>query len=537
MRQFHVFAGWFSLLVAIWIQPVPCEQQGQDTKPGLIPGEVPELVAEANLRWFESQRGDIFIPEGVYWFSRAPRIKSGQRVRGAGMDRTFIRNAYCYSPFGDNCSLQILQGNNPGYGYADGFFQGPTGRETAIVLKDPSVEVNYQIGGLVFTWKWDGYADGGQNRTRVRSHRITGKAGGRLTLDSAPDPEANAINWTVLGVRIAPVQEKAVKVTCTEKLDYEWKADKLVRVTGGPTVANEMVGEFRRIVSIANGVIELDRPLRQSYGTSASLLLASPVSDACVSDLTIKAPPHPQGAATYFSSVHGLTLERVRVEGDFQITLSSNVRISNCRSTGSICLNGTHDADVNECRCRHAYCEELVFDATFRNTFISMPLYGGFVSNDWARSERISLLNVVIEGAIDTPVWISGRECLLDNVRVQGSRNTVDYINSYLGGDDFQVRGFRSDLPLVMRTGLRVSLLSVRPTLYLGWANGEPPPVGSAVSCPSINTHFLPDAVKAQWAFAANSAAVAVQSTKPTIGQFIFQKTKLGRIPPPSLAR
>lgn len=471
-----------------------------------VVGVVDAATAAGNRQWIESQTGVVNMPVGLVMTDRAVRLASGVELRGAGAGLSAIRNGFCSAPFGDNCTLQILNGVDAGLGYADGCTVNGAG----VTLNDPSVVTNYAIGSVCWSWKWNGYDPSLGGQTRVRIHRVLDRPPSKLVLDSPPDLQANAINWTHEAVRVAAQEGQLVLAGVPGNWLGRW-----VLVTGGPTIANECVGEIRRIVAPAAGGMRMNRPLRRSWGATAAAVLYSPVVNVAVSDLTIAAPVNPQSVPFFAQHALGVKIARCVVQGDVQFALSAEVLLRDDRLDESINLNATADALVQNCRARHGYVEEGCSDLDFDSCLFSGSRVGGFLSNGYAPSERLRIRHSLIEAAQDMPLNIGGRECVLDGVRVQGSQPVVGYVASYLAGDRLRVAGLISDTNTVIRSGGSVSLFQVRGRLTLGWVTGEPSPIGNCTDCDSVNANFLSPAAKAQWAFTASNVSQGVTMSAP----------------------
>src|SRR5207253_5828580 len=119
----------------------------------------------------------------------------------------------------------------------------------------------------------------------------------------------------------------------------------------------------------------------------------------------------------------------------------------------------------------------------------------------------------VVESAADMPVAVQGRECVLEDIRVQASRGAPSLVANYLGGDSLRVNGFTSDLQTVILAGRGISLNAMRGPVTLGWVTGDQP-IGKAFDCDQLKGQYLTAATKGQWSFVASPVASLVQGVE-----------------------
>lgn len=487
----------FAFAIAIG-QPLPCEQQGRERPaPAIVADRTDLATAKSNREAIEQELrggGTVNLPAGLIAVDRAIRLPRGCTLAGVG-PQTVVRNCHTGAPFWDACTLVIHPSyNDPGIGYADDI--EPVSK-TVIRVKDQAAFKKYQVGGWIYTYKWDGYLEPLGARTKVA--RIIGKGTDTLTLSGQPDPKADKAAYVTTALRVSGASEGSSVIKIAAGQTAELKPGSWVWITEGPTRGNECTGELRRVVRYGNQSITVDRPLRSTHPyTEALAVLLNPVENVIVRDLTIQAfservPP------CFFERVEGLTMQRVTSEGQIDLVLCTNVRLYGCLATSSIKLNGTRDAIVSGGRCSDVFMEEYCADVTIADLLVSGSGTAGINAVAGSPSERIAIRDCIVEGAKDMPIHLIGRECVVDCVTVRNSKNPVPWVNNYLGGDGLCVSNFRSDLPIVIRSGRDVIVSRIPTKVLLGWSGPGDQPTGVCVACPNVNTSYLTPAAKAQW--------------------------------------
>lgn len=492
--------------VMAYSQPVPCDQQaarmqGTAAPLAVILGDTDANDAKANREMIEAalNTGTRIgtLPIGLVAVDRGVRLPSGSTLQGQG-PKTIIRNVQTAAPFGDNCTLQIHPDYNPsGIGYADSFTRPA---RSSITFADAATASKYALGSWLFTFRWNGYSEPGGSKTWA--HKVLAKSGNTITLNSEPQPGANAAAYTRAAVRVSGALEGRSQLKVGAGSLEGFAPGRLVYITAGPVVGNECTGEMRRLMAVSSDGLTLDRPLRSTYAYQQSLaVLLNPVENVTVRDLTVQ-PYDDTSPPCYFKFVHGLTLQRLTVEGDIQCGLSSGIGIYDCVVKYSVNFNGCRDALVASTKCRHVYLEEACSDCEFANVVVSGSDRGGIVAVSGSPSERITLRDCIIERSADMPIHLIGRECSIDNVVVRNSANPVGWVNVYLGGDGTRVNNFRSDLTTVFVRGRGLSIAHIPTPVFLGWDKPGDQPTGLVVGVPNIDVHFLTPATLALWAFA-----------------------------------
>jgi hypothetical protein len=85
------------------------------------------------------------------------------------------------------------------------------------------------------------------------------------------------------------------------------------------------------------------------------------------------------------------------------------------------------------------------------------------------------------------PISLSGRECVLDSVTVEETKNSMN--SCYVQGDSVRTTNLISDVPVIFRAGLNQVVSNVRaPAVLLGDNNDNSPSGGIAsnVASPKI---------------------------------------------------
>lgn len=419
----------------------------------------------------------VVLPDGLVSQSSGLEVVSGVRITGP---RSSLKNVQTQSPFPQNTSLFI----SPNViGYCDQIV-GKNGN--TITVFDAS---NYRIGGWAFTFVWDGYIT---NSPRVRVHRVLDIVAGVITLDSAPDPAANAAVWVKDAVFVGSVPEGGLRLNSPTKMKPG-----LVRISGGPRRGNEVVGEVRFMD--ASG--KLDRPLRLGYQNALAIYLPL-TQDVELRDFTILKPVNSQSQPVYIKNAKDVRLERMRIDGHIGLTTCSRVIIRDCQLSGSIVLNGCQDVVVERCQCTNVYLEEECSDIDFIDVLASGSGTAAFNCPEGSPSERLRFTRCIAENCSDMPWCLYGRENELHDCKVRYANPNVA---SYFNGDRLTIDGLSSNILVVVKSGKNASLTSIRAPLLLGW-DGSPAfqPTGTCVDC-KPDTSRLSPATLAQWSIYASS--------------------------------
>jgi hypothetical protein len=441
-----------------------------------------KATATRNREWIEyalTHTADrvIQLPPGEIVLDRAIVFRpdsGGVTLAGAGPGRTVLVNRYTPNPYVEN---QTLSGLGTGLGYSDRYTL--TADRTGLALA-PGVDIlPYKPGAVVYLWRWDGYARPdrlGQCTQRRRVDRID-LAMRTVTLDAPADPRCDAAKWLdAAPIRDCREGDAAVALeAAADAAGFTPGAD--VLVTDGPSLANEACGEFRRVAAVdaAAGRVTLDRPLRRGY-TQAALVRPRLVRGVTVRDLTLAHPVHPQAEPASLKLCADWRLERVRAAGMLDLTGCHDWLIRDC-DTGGMRFNTCHDVAVTGGRHASLYGEEGCWDLDFDGLRVGPSPVNGlyFVFG----CERLTVRNCRFEGATKMPLGLDGRESVVANVTVAGTRPPQS--NCYLSGDGLRVTGLRSDVPVVFRSGAGQSITQVHaPVISLGWIDG-PPSGGVAV--------------------------------------------------------
>jgi hypothetical protein len=231
----------------------------------------------------------------------------------------------------------------------------------------------------------------------------------------------------------------------------------------------------------------LDRPLRRGF-RQAALVRIKAVADVTLCDLTLARPMNGQAEAGLFKFCRGLRLERVRVEGALSLASCWDGVLTDAAVPDGLALNNCHDVWVRGGRYGSVWGEEGVHDLTLEGPRVVCPAAAGPDRNGIGQGieggcERWTLRGVRVEGFPNSPIGLIGRENVVTDVTVAGSRTVAQPGNCYLQGDGLRVVGLRSDRPVVFVNGKGMSLAQVRsPWTNLGWVQGGPAS-GTALDC------------------------------------------------------
>jgi hypothetical protein len=252
-----------------------------------------------------------------------------------------------------------------------------------------------------------------------------------------------------------------------------------VQVTDGPTLANEARGEFRTIIAreFDPPRVRFDRPLRTTFASSAAMVRVKPVRDITLRNLNIDRPRNPKALAAVFKYCTGWRLEQVRCNSYLNVTGSAQFQFKDCESAEQFDLNTCHDVDINGGHYRGFYMEEGCFDVAVSNCRIGPSAMNGVCTV--VGCERLRLSRVHIKGSTDMPIAIGGRECVVEDVAVEGTKNPANAC--YLQGERLRATDLKSDILVIFRDGLEQTVKGVQaPRVMLGDNTDDSPSGGVA---------------------------------------------------------
>lgn len=392
----------------------------------------------------------------------------GGAVVGVGPE-SIVKNSVLGGGFPQSSSVWVYP---EGLGYADTV--KVQARRTVSI--DPALVHFYPPGSMVNLFVYDGYqSPTGQLATR---RRVVDNSNGLLNLDGDLDKRLNRAKYMTAAVPVARGDNEGSALLAIGSGPPFDKGD-TVFVSDGATLANSDHGEWRRVVSANATVIELDRPLRRTYGQSCAIKMR-PVSNVVLRDLTIDQPATATVAA-FFKYCTNWLLERVTVPGTLAFGSSADITLTDCNigrpDNDALSLNACHDVRAYGCRFNGIVMEEGCLD---------IDLSGGRCEHGWANGvktsvgcERIRLHGMRITDPHAAGISIGGRECLVEDVTVAGG------IGNSLTGERSRLRNWRSDSQVVLYAGVGLSAANVRAPLVLGWSDGSHSS-GSAVNCPTV---------------------------------------------------
>lgn len=471
---------------------------------------------------YKLSKGLCELPDGIIYVSRGIKFANNSTLKGKGVGRTTIVNSEALNPFGDNCTLQLWP-TDVGMGYAD---SGSVNGNIFTAIPGTPLE-RYKAKTLVWTWRWDGYTIEGVGITRARIHRIDSVNGSQLVLRNDPDPLANAIVWTTNAVQIRPPQEGDNKATAIEPFDMpigHW-----IRITDGPTLADELIGEMRRITKIVGSDIYFDRPVTKNYKISSAVVLANPLENVTISDLTIAQPIQTQSIPVFISNNINFRFERVKIVGHIGAALSAYSNYQDCEIIGDLGTNGSHDQLVQNCRMQSISIEEDCRDLDYQNSIVSGGPSNGIVSNWYAPSERLRFRNILIENCVNMPLAVGGRQCQFRDIK------STDPKACWMGGDKIFVDNFVTNSDLIITGGNDFIMNNTRAqSIYLGWVRPDwtidpaASPRGTYLNSKPLRFNYLTDEAKLVSAFIASPEATSLLGKQMTVQPKIDPKTKWG---------
>lgn len=464
-----MFAGMLGWSAA---QPVPCEVKFHNTEEppmAFVIGQTDTASAKANREIIEQalrNGGVASLPEGLIAVDRGVRLPAGCVLHGAGRHKNILRNVSAGAPFGDNCTIQVIQQSNAGFGYSGGNVPDPiTVAGSSITFQSQDAARQYAPGSYLWTYVWNGYTGSG---AKTKLHKALARSNATVTVDSAPDTSATAAIWTGRAARFNAL-EGAQRLTIGQAV----KPNQWVLLSNGPKFGNECAGEWRYIVAADANAVTLDRPLRADYGLSALAIFATPTTGATVRDLRID-PLDVNHHPVALKNCINLTLLNLDIAGDLHLFGCQYVTIADCRIAGALNLNNCRDVLAKDVLCREVFIEEMCSDLDFRRFTVVQTRPGGAGFNQPALSpcERVRLRDVMIAGAGDLPIHLRGRENEIDGLTITGSRAAATWIMSDLSGDRLRVRDLTSDLTVKVSGGSGGDIRGVLGTVYLTGGSG-----------------------------------------------------------------
>lgn len=457
--------------IAVLIQ-VPCEQQSKflytpDTQPpplaaaGVVVGDVNAVTAQSNRESIES--GQQMPATGLTQFDRALTIKTGMTLNGGTG-----KNQYKTDQYPLNCTIQCY---GAGVGYADNITWISATRWR---IDDPNAVVNYQVGGVLYCFRYDGYnkqafPDGlGQLCTR---RTITAKVDNVITLSAGVDSRCNRAKWYTYGVPIIQdVRAGQLSVSLpSTALANTFAAGDYVMVTAGADVANADHCEFHRVVQVLNFSVQLDTPTMRYYRTPV-LARYTPIHDVVIKNATFEKPINLDASTGFLKYATNVRIENVTFNGGLALGSSSHIALYNCVVNGEVGLNSVHDISFIGCRVSRLAVEESSFNVVASGCTFGpheVPLQSSI------GCERMTFTACTVTGGSNMPVSVGGPDMTFEDFAIE---NTTRSLYAYFSGDRLRVRWLRCDgncePVLYGGNGIVVQSIQARQT-NLGWVDGS----------------------------------------------------------------
>jgi hypothetical protein len=418
----------------------------------------------------------IKLPAGTIHLDRALRLTpehSGVTIEGSAPG-THLRNSLDTTSFWTSPSIVAI---GTGFGYADLLDGKPNGVE--VTLQNGDALKNYEAGTVVYAFRWDGYTEKGVGQLATRRVVVRRSGFRSVNLDEPIDPRCNRLKW-LDAVRIRGPAEGDRTATLEDRNDLDsLPIGTMVQVTDGPTLANEARGEFRKIIARESDPprVTFDRPLRTTFAAGAALVRVKSVRDVTLRDLTIDVPRNPKSVAAVFKYCTGWQLERMRFNSYLNVAGSAQFQFKNCECAEQFDLNTCHDFAIKGGHYRGFYMEEGCFDVALSDCRIGPSAVNGVCTV--VGCERLRLSRVQIKGSNDMPITISGRECVVEAVTVEGTKNPANAC--YLQGERLRVTDLKSDILVNFRGGLQQTVKGIHaPRVMLGDDTDDSPSGGVA---------------------------------------------------------
>lgn len=378
------------------------------------------------------------------------------------------------------------------------------------------VNTPMQVGDWVYRFQFGAWWSAGKsNLLLCQVTRIL--PNGTYQTNPPPHPKHDAILRFKRAYPCGEPREGADSVTLTVAADG-LSVGQLVFVTNGPADADAARGEHRRIVSIADRTVTLDRPLRQSYGP-AVVAWIEPPENVTVRNLRVESLPNgnPVRWAAQFKGHVGLRLENVSFDGMTDLVTCGDAVVSGF-SGPALQINTTVGARVERSRLGALYLEESASDITVTDCELGVGRHpDANIVTAWFHCSRVSLHRCRLIGAgrdqwpPPAAIHMQGKDMSVIDCEVVATRPNSW---SYLGGEGLMVRGLRSDAPVqLMGSSKRASVHGVR-SPYVELVGGTPADGNTIVDASKVVTAVGWQAVACQAWTANQPGATAPQAPK-----------------------
>ena len=331
-----------------------------------------------------------------------------------------------------------------------------SGRTNVLAVLTPGVAL--AAGSWCHVHQRDGYLPqfGGQQHCSLA--RVVAVDGNRVTLSASVHPAANKL--AAYGGGSRPCGTVADGTAAVAPPAYPASGE-IVFVSSGPSVGNELTGEYRRLVApTPNGLWSLDRALRRSLADAVVVPVTVPTG-VVVEDVTLAPPPHPLLEPLFVKYAVGLTFRRCRFEAAAappMLVSCAHVAFEDCRSNHRLNVGASHDVAIRGGTWGGLNLEEACTDIAAVGVTFAPPAWHG-VSADglYHRGLRIDGCTVAGVGAMAnpanpdagrfSPLFLGGvRDLSLRGVEIAGTAPGVG--SRVVRCDDLLAVACRSDAPL-----------------------------------------------------------------------------------------
>lgn len=422
--------------------------------------------------------GRCYLPADEYHIDQALRLRpehSGSTLVGGT-----LLQPHTGTPYGRNCVVEL---HDEAIGWYDGIerYDGDS-----VILREGAWMPGYQPGRVVWAWNHGAYHAGPGYPVERYVVRLVFPGERRVRLDRAVNPALGTLKWAN-GVPIEDVAAGADGVTLAEAWvvtseglppRFQPAIGRWVMIAGGPCVADECAGEFRRVAGFdtGRGTVRLDRPLTRSW-RNAALVLGPFVQDVTVRGLTMAVPAmEPAAPCLLARGCVGLTLDGVRClpdaaglepwqRVDVGFSTSAHLRLTGCTLPHGVGGGTAHDVKVLGCDTGHIVLEE---DCS-RILIAGGDCHAhqgqhGIVTRDGCRELVVERQRVEGFGyAGGSPIAGRCDDAVLRDVEIRGSNPTAW---SFLAGDRRTLHRVKSDGTISLDDGQGYD---VRDSVAKGW--------------------------------------------------------------------
>lgn len=430
----------------------------RDLKPGLVT----LAEAKANREWFEAARESVVVPPGDYQLDRAPWLTGPLQIDGQGAK---IDNVHHGSTFPLNSTL-VIRGT--GVGHVDKMVSSGAN----CLLEEAAAAPNYQPGRTVYAFRNEAYGVVCQRRIVVS---VSGRS---VRLSDTIDSRCNAMTWIARSTFATDTVKRSDSV-CYVGNPAGMTAGGYVFLTSGPSVANEMRGEFLQVKSISGRQVNFVRGATREY-TQPTLCLLSEAQNITIRDVHFAQPVHPQAACVMVTHARGIRLERCTFDGFIGTGQCTDLDLIDCTFRHAVALNTTTRARIIGCvsHGHGIHTDEADAEITVEDWVCLNPVEAAIRTG--LEPSGVHVRNAVIVNSNTSPILCIGAtaDSSFEKWNIVGPAPAC-----YLRGHRLRVDDFRTTGDVVVCDGDNQLLRHVECNeLHLGHTVGGPSN-GRAVSC------------------------------------------------------